>query len=278
VNAEHLKQEIVRLGPWHHDIQVTPEVNTSVWKDAPPGTYDDSLGPVPVCDESWRNFFMEKMYSVYPTGLEGRTVLDCGCNCAECLLWAKQLGAGDCFGFDVRDHWIDQARFLLEHYELGPTDGINVTVSDIYELPKLGLSPFDITLFHGLFYHLPEPIGGLKIAADLTRELLVLNTATKTDVPERVLALGDPDPEVLLSGVHGVRWLPSGAGVLKELLSWLVFAESRVLVELRDMPREGVGRIELMASRTPGLLASVGAADGPGHARPAGGDSLTAST
>jgi hypothetical protein len=30
-------------------------------------------------------------------------------------------------------------------------------VLDLYDLPTLGLEPFDITIFAGIFYHLPDP-------------------------------------------------------------------------------------------------------------------------
>jgi tRNA (mo5U34)-methyltransferase len=76
----------------------------------------------------------------------------------------------------VRDHWINQAKFIQENRTVGPTDGMRFEVADLYDLPKLGLEPFDFTLFKGIFYHLPDPITGLKAAADLTKEILVLDT------------------------------------------------------------------------------------------------------
>jgi tRNA (mo5U34)-methyltransferase len=50
-------------------------------------------------------------------------VLDCACNCGAFLFWAKELGADECFGFDIRQHWIDQAEFLREH-RAWPTEGM----------------------------------------------------------------------------------------------------------------------------------------------------------
>ena len=48
---------------------------------------------------------------------------------------------------------------------------------DLYDAPKHDLPKFDFTYFSGILYHLPDPITGLKIAADLTKEVLFISTA-----------------------------------------------------------------------------------------------------
>ena len=175
MDDSRLTQEIVDLGPWHLDIEVAcPESTSRAWLEAggeeiaePGNSHFESPGG------GWRDLLSE----VYPGGVDGRTVLDCACNCGGYLFWAREMGAGRGFGFDVREHWIRQARFLREHR--ADADGLEFEVLDLYDLPKRALEPFDITVFKGIFYHLPEPIGGLRIAADLTRELLFLDTATR---------------------------------------------------------------------------------------------------
>ena len=105
-----LREEIIRLGPWHHDVQVTPEISTSVFLEAPEGTYSSSPSFINPLD-----LLANTMHKVYPEGLERRTFLDCACNAGGYCFAAKELGASDCFGFDARKHWIDQARFLAEN-------------------------------------------------------------------------------------------------------------------------------------------------------------------
>lgn len=89
-----LKDEIIRLGPWHHNLAVTPEISTKVYLEAPEGTYPSS-GPrdprkVSLLDnrENWMRF----LERIYPRGLEGRSFLECACNCAAYSFWAKELG------------------------------------------------------------------------------------------------------------------------------------------------------------------------------------------
>jgi tRNA (mo5U34)-methyltransferase len=253
-----LRNEIIRLGPWHYDVQVTPDVSTRISLDASPGTYPKSFGPVGFLDP--RDCFQGELLRLYPAGLEGRTVLDCACNCGGYLFWAKEVGAGACFGFDAREHWINQARFLREH-RVGPTDELSFEVCDLYDVPRLNLEPFDITLFQGIFYHLPDPIEGLKIAADLTKQLLIIGTATQGGMPDGCLFAAEENPEILMSGIHGLMWRPTGPEVLDRILRWMGFVETRVIGWLKEVPGRGhhrKGRLRMAASRSAGLLEGLG--------------------
>ncbi len=128
-------------------------------------------------------------------------------------------------------------------------------VLGLYDLPERGVGPFDITGFNGLFYHLPDPVTGLKIAADLTRELIVVNTSTKTGLSEDSMALDSESAEHPLSGMHGLAWLPAGPQVLDRILRWLGFVETKVLWWTEELvPGGGRGRLEIVGSKVHGLL------------------------
>ena len=138
-------------------------------------------------------------------------------------------------------------------------------VRDLYDVPALGLPQFDIVLFQGIFYHLPDPVAGLRIAADLTRELLVLNTASCNAHPDGVLVAYEESTKRLVSGVHGLAWMPTGPKVVASILRWLGFAEIRCFYWLTDtVPAQpdNLGRIVMVASRSPELLQHL--APGPG--------------
>jgi SAM-dependent methyltransferase len=271
IQTDDLKEEIIRLGPWHLDVQVTPEISTRAYLDAPEGTFS-SVSTDPTARQnrqlvtfiSPREGFVNLMKRVYPAGLEGRTFLDCACNCGGYSFWAKELGASECLGFDVRDHWINQARFLAAN-RVWPSDGIRFEVLDLYDLPKLDLEPFDITLFKGIFYHLPDPITGLKAAADLTREVVILDTAMRNDLPDGMLAVGNEGRAQVMTGVYGLNWHPTGPKVLTRILNWLGFTEVRVILwrgnHRKDRP--DLGRIRLIASRKKGLLDAFESVEAP---------------
>src|SRR5438046_2699327 len=93
-----------------------PRVSTSISTQVPAGTYSPEFGEIAF--RAPRQRFLQLLEKLYPNGLGGRRVLDCACNCGGYTFWAKEAGAGECFGFDVRKHWIDQAKFLLQHRAL----------------------------------------------------------------------------------------------------------------------------------------------------------------
>lgn len=245
-----LKEEIIRLGPWHLDVQVTPEISTRVSLEAPDGTYPASAGGVSFI--SPRAGFLELMRRIYPAGLQGRSFMDCACNCGGYLFWARESGAGECWGSDVRTHWIDQARFLAAH-RADLSDGLRFEVCDLHDLPKMGLKAFDITIFKGIFYHLPDPVAGLKIAADLTTELLILNTETREGLPDGMLAIDD-EGLALMSGVYGLCWYPTGPKVLEHMLTWMGFAETRLVWYRHETTHPEHGRLEILAARRKGFF------------------------
>lgn len=156
-------------------------------------------------------------------------------------------------GFDVREHWINQARFVQAHRTAGPTDQLDFRIADLYDLPTLGLEPADITMFKGIFYHLPDPVTGLKHAADLTSGHLILNTSMAWGEADGYLKYGLESREQLMSGVHGLRWWPTGPMVLANILKWMGFVQTK-LVFMRQMGPPDQGRLEIHASRTEGLL------------------------
>ena len=181
---------------------------------------------------------------LYRRGLEGRTVLDPACNGGDYLFWACEAGAGDCFGSDVHEHWIRRARSLQEHHPHG--DRIRFEAMDVYGLPELGLEPFDITIFAGLFYRLADPVSGLKIVADLTSDLMVFETDTMWGMEDDSLLAGPEATE------HGLKWVPSGPAVIEPILHWAGFIDTRVMHWLQT--GETGGRVGILATKRPGLL------------------------
>jgi tRNA (mo5U34)-methyltransferase len=246
-----LRNEVIRLGPWALDVEITPELRTRVALDVPPGTYSDSFGEVGFYDPTM--WFKKFMTMIYPEGLSGRRVLDCGCNCGAFLFLAKELGAGECVGFDVREHWIRQARFLAAN-RAGPGTDIRFEVCELSDLPGLALEPFDVVLFHGIFYHLPDPIHGLRIAADLSKELISVSTAAKGGLPDGTLFLSDESRTALMSGVHGLNWFPTGPKVMTTILESMGFPGVRCTGWVPYPDYSDLERLHLIASRSPDLI------------------------
>ncbi|MEM9049933.1 MAG: class I SAM-dependent methyltransferase [Pseudomonadota bacterium] len=258
LGIEELKARVAELGPWHMDIEIRDGVRTAT-NDV---NADSSKAP------SLRDpgkHVAQVVRKVYRGKLSGQSFLDIACNGGGNSFGAKDVGAGEVLGFDVRDHWIDQANFIRLN-RAAPSDRMEFRVMDLYDLDGVGDRKWDISWFSGIFYHLPDPVRGLKIVADRTKELLYVSTATS--------ALTDPEPpngclhaayegtDYIMTGVYGLNWFPSGPNVMRHMFKWLGFPESRLLywrkriVDPRRARQEKkvLGRLAMVAARDPALL------------------------
>jgi len=218
-----LTAEMERLGPWLHDVEIAPGLSTaSTNASANGGAEPDKAVLTSFSPETMMRRIVDQVYG--DAGLAGRTFLDCGCNSGGHSFAAAGMGASRAFGFDARQHWLDQAAFLAR-FANAPQVELGLMTLD--SLRDAGMEPFDVTLFSGLFYHLPDPIGGLKIAADLTKELLIVNTSW-VPFPHDGLVLSRESASHVLSGIDGLAWLPTGPAVMRPILAWCGFPHMRV--------------------------------------------------
>jgi tRNA (mo5U34)-methyltransferase len=239
-----LRAEIERLGPWLHDIELAPGIRTG----GAPGSADPDHAVGGHHDPAY--MMNSTIGDVYGGGLDGRSFLDCGCNAAGHSFAAARLGAGRVFAFDARQHWIDQAALVARC--TGET-GVELARMTLADLPGAGLPSFDVTLFSGLFYHLPDPVAGLKLAADLTGELLIVNTSFKP-LPWDGLSLSSESATIALSGIDGLAWLPSGPAVMAPILAWCGFPHMRVAHAWEGPGPAGWWRMHILAARDEALF------------------------
>lgn len=251
LDRQALVDQIRQLGPWHQNIRLWDDFEI---QDAyqPHERERQQNNNISLIDAGKR--FAYKTGLIYPDGLAAKRFLDCACNAGGYCFWASELGAAAAFGFDVRDHWINQARFVQQHRTVAPVDNIQFDVCDLMKLPERDLEPADFTLFKGIFYHLADPILGLKIAADMTREVLWFNSARCFIDNTESLYCTFEAPQNLMSGVHALSWTPSGPSVIAKLLYWLGFRDIRHVFSKENPERPGFGRMEMIAARQPGLL------------------------
>ncbi|MEZ6096722.1 MAG: methyltransferase domain-containing protein [Pirellulaceae bacterium] len=174
-SREQMIEEIKALAPWHHDIPLSEDFSTGrAFSESGSLTRkeNENVALLGSLGEQFVSFAKQ----LFPDGLDGKRVLDCACNAGIYCFLARELGADFSFGFDVREHWINQANWVKEHRTIAPTDRIRFSVCDLYDLSNKNLPKFDITIFKGIFYHLPDPVSGLKQAADLTSGVMLFNT------------------------------------------------------------------------------------------------------
>ncbi len=77
--------------------------------------------------------------------------------------------------------WGTKEGYDLVHEILGShAESLDI---DVLDLDHTQLGTFDVVLMLGVFYHMPDPIRGVEIAASLSHDLLILET-TYEDLPE----------------------------------------------------------------------------------------------
>lgn len=266
--TEELLEQVRALAPWHMNVALGPGLLTGQGNRGAPRAGDR----VPLMSPLELRPLLQRLY---PQGLGAKRFLDCACNAGGYSLLASDLGAYS-FGFDVREHWIEQAQFLKRHFGKSD-DQVRFEVCDLLEVDRrLGSERFDICLFKGIFYHLPDPVAGLKIVADRTDEVLILDTAATSGMEDGFLSLVSESVTHPMSGVHGLAWRPTGPAVLARILEWLGFEATRIVFWRQHPPSvKYPGRIRIVGARDATLLADLATPLAPSVLVPRDGDVLS---
>src|ERR1044072_980660 len=166
MTREEILSELARLQPWFHRIDLGGGLFTKT-ESVMGEPVDHPAGP-------W-----ETIGKCLPEDLTGRSVLDVGCNAAFSPGEAKRRGARPFLGVDGQRQHVRQAVFVRDLLGLD----IEYRRMNVYELTRRRVGQFDITLALGLVYHLKHLLTALANLYEVTRELLVVETAIMP--PER---------------------------------------------------------------------------------------------
>ena len=229
-----IQDELRALAPWHFDVEIAPGVRTTHGNSE---RYDNpDLQRVRIIDpEEIRPLFQA-------IEIVGKSFLDIACNAGGYSLLAHKMGASKVFGFDVRDHWIRQANFLRKHLKADSVEFQVMPLDDFVADLK-----YDVVLFKGIFYHLPDPIHELRKLCSITNEVIIIDTATSNNTPEHCLEAIKENATHVMSGVDGLAWLPGGPEAIKRIVSWLGFPHAHTAY-WKETAR-GRGRTRVVACR-----------------------------
>jgi len=253
MNDEALKKKLSDCAPWHFQIEVRPGIWTEDFNPSPEPK-GRNRGFVVVDPGKMKESVFDQYYS---QGFQGKTFLDCGCNGDGYCFVAHEAGAEHAFGFDARQHWIDQAD-LIHAVKFDNSEKISFAA---HEMGALNTDrTYDVTLFKGLFYHLADPIHELLKLCSITNELMVLNTVTRTDIPEDCLSPIFEKGKKLMSGVEGQSWYPGGPQAVIPSFVYSGFPYTRTIFHRSIGKLHGtqVGRMEVHAARNEALFKDAG--------------------
>jgi tRNA (mo5U34)-methyltransferase len=161
MTKEEMEREVARLGPWFHSIDLGQGVRTKT----------KSVGREPADHprSTW-----ELVKECLPQDLTGKGLLDVGCNAGFYSVEAKRRNAERVLGVDAQRREVRQARFVKKALGL---DGLEFRRLSVYDLSLETVGLFDVTLALGLIYHLKHLVLALERLFEVTKELLVLETA-----------------------------------------------------------------------------------------------------
>jgi tRNA (mo5U34)-methyltransferase len=144
MGARAIEARVAELGEWFHNIDLGG-VETA------PRHF---LGDYPRC--KWQAF-----QHALPARLDGKTVLDVGCNAGFYSMEMKRRGAARVLGIDDDEGYLAQARFAAD------VSGLDVEFErlSVYDVGRLR-ERFDLVIFMGVLYHLRYPL----LALDRLRE------------------------------------------------------------------------------------------------------------
>jgi tRNA (mo5U34)-methyltransferase len=251
--VEAIEQKLRELAPWHFDIDVKPGVRTAAFNKESYGNVDlDKVGVI-------NPYEMKQLLEVVLPGggVAGKTFLDVGCNAGGYCFVAHELGAKACFGFDIRDHWIKQAEFI-KSIKYPNLDNLKFNIADVKTFDHA--QRYDVTLFKGIFYHLPDPISTTARICELTARAIIVDSASRSDIPGESMAPWQESQTHVMSGVDGLAWFPGGPEVVAPILKWAGFPHYRVVFDRKGGQAERFrGRFRMLATRDAKDLATFDA-------------------
>ena len=157
MTADEVRTLLARFGRWYHNVPLTSRISTN-----PAG------GNHPL--DRWNVVLKPHV----PENLNGKSVLDVGCNSGYFGSQLKQRGAGRVVGIDVQASVLAQARFM-SHWTNTPMEFYELSAYDVDRLN----STFDFVVFVGVLYHLKHPLYALEKLAALCNDTMYFQSVIR---------------------------------------------------------------------------------------------------
>jgi tRNA (mo5U34)-methyltransferase len=199
MDAQELEHRIAEFASWHYRFEFEGGVSTPT----PDSTFANR-------HEQRRRYFFQPLLELYGGTLQGRRVLDLGCNAGFFSLLALQAGAEHVLGIDGRQAAIEQAKLVFEAKGVDPSR-YRFEHANVFEWEPEGA--VDIALCLGLLDHVSRPMELFALIARAQADTVVIDTEisrARSSVFE-VSSLYDPRSVV----DHRLVLIPSRQAVLE---------------------------------------------------------------
>jgi tRNA (mo5U34)-methyltransferase len=119
--------------------------------------------------------FFDPLVGLFGGSLEGKRLLDLGCNAGFWSLCAAQAGCDYVLGIDGRKMHINQANFVFEAKEV-ERERYDFILGDLFETDLGRFGTFDVVLCLGLMYHVSKPVELMEKISEVNNDVLVIDT------------------------------------------------------------------------------------------------------
>jgi tRNA (mo5U34)-methyltransferase len=162
VTADEIRHRVDSFPRWHYEFDLQG-VRTPIYEKIDPNRHVQR-----------ERYFLAPLVRACGGTLEGKRVLDLGCNAGWWSLKATEAGAEFVLGVDGRQMHIDQANLVYEANDIDPSR-YRFEVADIFN-HDFGMAEFDVVLNLGLMYHVSKPVDLIELLARMSSDIAVTDT------------------------------------------------------------------------------------------------------
>ena len=166
MDRAELESRIAAFDRWHYEFEFEGGVRTPVWDLSRSSRH-----------EQRSRYFFERLLQATGGSLQGRRVLDLGCNAGYWSLKAVEADAEFVAGVDGRQMHVDQANLVFEAKGIDP-DRYRFETENLFDY-KTDVD-FDVVLCLGLMYHVAKPIELFEIMTRAGAKIIVVDTKVST--------------------------------------------------------------------------------------------------
>lgn len=176
-----LRNEIDQPPAWMYPWQLGEGVTTPV------------LGPeLPDVHRTRLELMEESVQQALAAAGPHPRVIDLACNEGWFSHRMLDWGASYVMAVDIRPQVIHRAELIRAHLGI-PEDRLELRCADVFDLNISQLGTFDVVLCLGLIYHLENPVGALRIARVLAKDICIIEAQLTRQNESIILGNGRSD-------------------------------------------------------------------------------------
>lgn len=164
MQRSEIEDKVASFDVWHYQFDLKG-VRTPIWDASHVKRHEER-----------KRYFFDPVVDFLGGSLEGKRVLDLGCNAGFWSLLSVQSGCDFVVGIDGRQDHVDQSNFVFE--TLGVDEQrYKFLTDDVFAVDLRSLGTFDIVLCLGFLYHTSKHVELLEKIAQVNDDLLVIDTS-----------------------------------------------------------------------------------------------------